>query len=106
MFRPLLVIAAGVLLASGSMISLLLVLPRGTPVTLLSCTVKDQVRECAGHTNPVYLIAFIGFIVGICLPFYGVFGRSFILNPFFMIGILVVALGSFGVIFGYLNAEL
>jgi hypothetical protein len=99
---------AGILCAS---VALLLVLPRLSPFELLHCppvAPAQPSREAAGcfsMINPLYPIVFLLSVAGTAVIFLGAFGRSFIVSPVFVAGMIALEYGLSGVVSGALDGE-
>jgi hypothetical protein len=94
----------GILCAS---VTSLLVLPRLSPFELLHCppAQPSQAAACFSSVNPLYPIAFLLSAMGTVVIFFGAFGRSFIVSPFFVAGMIALEYGLSGVVSGALDAE-
>src|ERR1700733_1677005 len=98
---------AGILCAS---VALLLVLPRLSPFELLHCPPAApaqpfQAAPCFSSVNPLYPIVFLLSAAGTVVIFLGVFGRSFIVSPVFVAGVIALEYGLSGVVSGALDAQ-
>ncbi len=103
MLRSILGILAGVSLTCGCLLGLLLVLPGVAPAEIPSCTTGQGATTCFGSENPTYSMVFLGFLAGIVLTFLALFGRRFVLNSYVPAGMTLLAVGSYSLIFAYLN---
>jgi hypothetical protein len=98
------IVFGGVVLIGG-FASVLILLPSITPYEFLNCSPIVGGMQCSSSLNPVYTPAFIISMAGSVVLFFGVFGRRFVLGPLFVIGTLLMGLGSAGVTFGYLAEQ-
>ncbi len=96
------IVFGGVVLIGG-LASALILLPSITPYEFVNCTHIIGGTQCSSSANPVYTAAFIISMAGSVVLFFGVFGRRFVLGPLYVIGTLLMGLGSAGVTFGYLG---
>ena len=83
----------------------LLELSKVTPYQFFNCSSYEGGTQCFGSMNPIYPIIFAISIGGLVLLFWGLFGRRFILNPLFIIGMILDAYGLLAIIFGYIGFE-
>jgi len=84
-------------------LSTLLQLSKITPYEFFKCSPYEGGTQCFGSINPIYWLVFFTSMAGAVLFFFGLFGRGFILGPFFILGMPLVAFGLVGVIFGYIG---
>jgi len=99
---------AGILCAS---VALLLVLPRLSPFELLHCPhaapaqPSKEAAVCFSSVNPLYPIVFLLSAAGTIVIFFGAFGKTFIVSPVFVAGMIALEYGLSGVVSGALDAE-
>lgn len=99
---------AGVLCAS---VAVLMALPRFSPFELLDCTSSVAVQPsqggqfCFSSVNPVYPVVFLLSAAGTVVLFFGAFGRSFVVSPVFVAGMIALEYGLSGVVSGALDAQ-
>ena len=103
-----LAIAGAVILCAS--VALLLVLPRLSPFELLHCPLAApaqplQEAPCFSSVNPLYPIVFLLSAAGTVVIFFGAFGKSFIVSPVFVAGMIALEYGLSGVVSGTLDAE-
>lgn len=97
----------GILCAS---VAVLLVLPRLSPFELLHCPPEapaqpSQAATCFSSVNPLYPIVFLLSAAGTVVIFFGAFGKSFVVSPVFVAGMIALEYGLSGVVSGALDAE-
>jgi hypothetical protein len=92
---------AGVLCAS---VAALIALPRFTPFELIHCLPASPLL-CFSSVNPAYPVAFLMSLGGTVILFFGVFGKSFVVSPVFVIGMIALGYGLSGVVSGALDAQ-
>jgi hypothetical protein len=101
--RSVLSVAAGFGILFGGILALF-VLPRITPFLFSDCgSLPGGGSVCSSIFNPIYPLVFVASMWGAVALFHVLFGRNFVLNPLFIIGMLSLSLGLLAVIFGYLD---
>jgi hypothetical protein len=80
-------------------------LPRVTPYQFFSCGVSQGTTQCFGYINPAYPVLLIASLGGLVLVFLGLFDRSFILGPFFILAMIIAGLGLAALALGYIGFE-
>ena len=91
---------------ASDIVGLMLVLPRLAPFEFLTCSPIQGGTGCVEGMNTTYPIMF--FLLSVCgtvFFFLGLFGKSFVLNPLFILGLILVEWGSAGLAFGYLHSQ-
>ena len=80
--------AAGTFLVLSDIVTLMLLLPRLSPFEFLSCSPISGGTQCVESYNTAYDFVFLLSAFGIILLFLGRFGKSFILKPLFILGLI------------------
>jgi hypothetical protein len=98
---------AGVVCAS---VAALAALPRFSPFELVHCPpASAQPSEgaalCFSSVNPAYPVVFLLSLAGTVVFFFGAFGKSFVVSPVFVVGMIALGYGLSGVVSGALDAQ-
>lgn len=93
---------AGLVCAS---VAALIALPSLSPFEVVHCPLAQGAEVCFSSVNPAYPAAFLLSLAGTVVLFFGAFGRSFIVSPVFVVGMIALGYGLSGVVSGSLDAQ-
>ena len=79
----------GAVILLGSVLAMLVALPRVTPLELGHCTYAG----CFSSVNPLYPVVFLISIAGTVILFWGAFGGHFVVSPLFVAGMVALEYG-------------
>ena len=102
--RSVRVAAAGGALLCASVFALGVALPRLTPFEVVHCVPPGE-TVCFSGVHPAYPAFFLLSIAGIVVLFFGVFGRGFVFNPVFAVGMIALAYGLSQVVSAVLDKQ-
>jgi hypothetical protein len=92
------VLIAGAALLLASYLAMLVVIPIAWPLSGTRCTPVPVETCVSGGVNLAYPVTFLLSIAGTAAFFFGAFGKSFIVNPVFVAGMVALEYGLAGTV--------